>query len=330
YANQAREDAVTERLRRHTRHWRSIIGLSDEAAAKLVRDDAIDILVDLSGHTRNHRLGLFASKPAPLQASWLGYFATTGLEAMDYILADRHVVPPGEEPLYSEKVLRLPDSYLCFSPPAFDIPVGPLPATASGGITFGCFNSLAKLTPEVVRLWAEILKAVPESRLLLKTRFLDRAQARDRYARLFAEQGVEEARLIFEGTSPRQALLERYDSVDIALDPFPFNGGTTSAEALWMGVPVVALGADRFAGRVGESILTTVGLSRLVARGEADYRALAVELASDLDALSKLRGELRGRLLASPLCDGPAFTRGLESAYRNIWHDWCLGRGDGS
>lgn len=324
YANQRQNDEVTERLRQFADHWEDISALSDDEAANLVRRDGIDILIDLSGHTGHNRLQLFARKPAPVQATWMGYYATTGVRAMDYIIADRFVLPPEEERFFVEKPVRLPDSYLCFTPPRLNIEVSSLPALAVGYVTFGCFNSIVKITPEVVRLWAGILRAVPNSRLFLKAMALGASSVCDRYQQMFAEHGIHPDRLTFSGGAPRAEMLAAYNQVDIGLDPFPFTGGTTTVEALWMGVPVVSLKGDRFAGHVSESILATAaGLAEWVAESEEAYVAKAVGWAADLARLAELRKTLRQRLVNSPLCDGNGFTRGLEAAYREMWRGWC-------
>ena len=326
YADRSDGDGLTERLRATAGHWRAIAGRDDAAVAGLVRDDAIDILVDLSGHTDRNRLGVFARRPAPIQITWLGTLGTTGLPTIDYILADRTVIARGEEQLYSEAVLRLPDSYLCFTPPDLALDVAPRRG-AGGPITFGCRASLSQIMPQVVRLWSEILCAEPDSRLLLKARQVQHAEARDRILRRFAEHGVEAARLELVEPASRADLFGAYKHVDIALDPFPVNGRAATLEALWMGVPVVTLSGDRPVGRVGDSLLSTLGLPELVAHSADGYRAKAVALAGDRARLAELRGELRGRLLASPLGDCAGFTRGLEQAYRAAWRDKARRRG---
>jgi predicted O-linked N-acetylglucosamine transferase (SPINDLY family) len=328
FANQAVNDDLTDRLVQHAQHWRKVIGFGDDALAKIIRDDQIDILIDLSGHTGKHRLLTFARKPAPIQATWMGYFATTGMAAIDYILADRFVIPPQEESQYVERVLRLPESYLCFTPPdvSFDkrpLEVGPLPAKSRGYVTFGCFNNLTKITLDVLKVWAQILKAVPDSRLFLKYKPLADAGTRDYFRNRLSDLGIDPHRIRLEASSPRGELLAAYNQVDIGLDPFPFNGGTTTAEALWMGVPVVTLRGDRFVSHVGETFLTTAGQADLVTNTADEYIARTVALASDLPALAVRRARLRAELLGSPLCDGATFTRGLEAALRDAWRRWC-------
>jgi predicted O-linked N-acetylglucosamine transferase (SPINDLY family) len=323
YSTNRVEDAQTARFKALVPRWRAIEAMRDAEAAARIREDAIDILVDLSGHTAGNRLPLFARKPAPVQATWLGYFATTGLAAMDYVIGDRWVLPEGEEGHFVERPWRLPDSYLCFTPPQFDLAPGPLPALESGRITFGCFNNLMKLGDAVVAAWARLLQSVPEARLFLKTTQLSDAGLRARTLARFAARGVAPERLLLEGRAPRAELLAAYRSVDIALDPFPYPGGTTSLEALWMGVPVLTLRGERFVSRVGESILHTAGLADWVAQDEDDYLRRATDFAADLPALAALRAQLRPQLLASPLCDAPRFARHLAEAWRGMWREWC-------
>jgi predicted O-linked N-acetylglucosamine transferase (SPINDLY family) len=322
YSNSAIADAMTRRLKQAADRWRNIAALPDAEAAAMIRRDEIDILVDLSGHTSKNRLPLFALKPAPVQAAWLGYFGTTGLSAMDYVLADRFVVPEGEESNFTETVLRLPDSYLCFDPPDIDIAFGPSPLVANGAVTFGCFNNRAKISPVAVELWSRVLKRAPNSRLLLKTiTLVDDGIRRDLIA-LFAEQGIDADRLILEGASPMAEYLAAYNRVDIALDPFPFTGGATTAQTLWMGVPVVTLRGDRWVARQGESILNAVGAPELVAGNPDRYVEIAAALAADPARLAAYRSDLRRHMEASPFCDGRRFARNLEAAYRTMWRTW--------
>ncbi|MCW2241264.1 O-linked N-acetylglucosamine transferase, SPINDLY family protein [Azospirillum canadense] len=324
YANNVRRDALTDRLRAQADVWRDIVGLDDGTVEGLVRGDGIDLLVDLSGHTAGNRLPLFARKPAPVQVSWLGYFGTTGLPAMDHIIADRHVVPPGEERFFTEAICRLPGSYLCFTPPSDSIVVTPPPMLETGVVTLGCFQNRAKITLATVALWAGVLAAMPQARLLVKARQIGDAGVRQTLREQFAAHGIAANRVRMEGESPRADYLAGYSRIDIAVDTTPFGGGTTTAECLWMGVPLVTLRGDRWAGRIGESLLHTLGLAdRLVADSPADYVAKVAALARDLGGLAELRAGLRGRLERSPLCDGPGFARGLEAAYRAMWREWC-------
>ena len=326
YYNRNTNDEVTARLQKSADHWHVIDWKSDQEVAECIRRDGIDILVDLSGHTGDHRLLVFPRRPAPVQVTWMGYFATTGVDGMDYIIADRFVIPPEEERYYTEQVERLPHGYLCFTPPNLPIAVGPLPACSQGAITFGCFNNPAKITPEVIACWSRLLHALPDARLHLKYKFFEESEAVQQFRNAFAAHGIDTQRIRFSKQSPRSEYLESYNGIDIGLDPFPFNGCTTSVEALWMGVPIIALSGDRFAGHMGETIMKNLGLNECIANSPDDYLEKAIALASDLPRLADLRSHLRNRLLNSPLCDAPTFTRDLETLYRKLWTNWCKAR----
>jgi predicted O-linked N-acetylglucosamine transferase (SPINDLY family) len=317
--------ALNTRLRACVAHWREATPdlMNDGALARQIHEDGIDILVDLSGHTGRNRLPVFAWKPAPVQVAWLGYFATTGLAAMDYILSDRWVLPPEEEGSFVEKPWRLPDSYYCFTPPDMLVEVGNLPALKNAYITFGCFNNLTKLNDRVIACWARVLEAVPSSRLFLKSKALGDALVAADYREHFARHGIGPERLRMEGVSPRADYFAAFNAVDIALDPFPFPGGTTSVEGLWMGVPVLTLKGARFIGHQGETILHSAGLPGWIAENEDDYVAKAVAFAGDLEKLAALRARLRDQVSASPLFDAPRFARNLEVAFRGMWRQWC-------
>lgn len=323
YSNNAENDQTTERLKTLADHWRTITGLKDEDAEALIRSDGIDILVDLSGHTYQERLALFARKPAPIQCTWLGYYATTGLPEIDYVIADRIIVPPEDEVFFTEKPWRMPDSYLCFTKPSDAPEVNNLPALRNGFVTFGSCNQGIKLNNAVIELWSRILRSLSSARLVLRARDLGEARARDEIIRKFAANGITEDRLTILGGGRRADFLGTYNSFDIALDPFPYAGGTTTMEALWMGVPVVGMRGNRFSGRVSESILTTIGLLELIVPDDAEYLAKAISLAQDLPRLSELRAKLRGMVASSPICDAPRFARQLEDAYRRMWANWC-------
>ena len=323
YYGHAQEDEVTASLKRGAKLWRSTLGLGDRDLAALIRQDGIDILVDLAGHTALNRLPVFALKPAPVQASWAGYTGTTGMAAIDYLITDPWENPEGSEAYAVEKLARLPDDYVCYAPPDYAPDVGPLPVLATGDVTFGCFNNLAKINGKAIALWTELLRALPGSRLLLKNKELREEPARERIAAAFAAAGVADGRVILEGPSPHRQFLERYNGVDIALDPFPYSGGLTTLEALWMGVPVVTLGGATFAARHSLSHLNVAGLGELVARDKADYIAIALGLARDRERLAKLRAGMRARMLASPVTQAERFTRNLESAFRAMWRTWC-------
>lgn len=321
FSNATMVDAMTDRLVADSDGWVNIAGLDDEAAAERVRTAGIDILVDLSGHTAGNRLALFARRPAPLQLSWLGYFGTTGLSAMDYVIADRFVAPPDRDGDFSETVLRLPGCYLCYRPPVPDLKPGPFPALGTGSVTFGSFNNPAKLRPRVVALWSEILKQIDGSRLFLKYQAFGEASCRAHFTAAFRRHGIGADRLIFEGHSPLAEALAAYRRIDIALDPFPFGGGTTTADALWMGVPLVALAGDRWSGRISLSILETLGLADLVAATEADYLAKACALAGALPPT--LKADLRRRMEEGSFCDAQGFTRHFEETLRMLWRRRC-------
>jgi len=323
YANHETDDEVTDRLRPLFDVWQNIHTLKDEDVVNQIRADGIDILVDLSGHTIGNRLLVFARKPAPVQVTYLGYFASTGLMAMDYFLGDRWQMPEGERLYYTETPFRLPDHHLCFTPPDFDMPVGPLPALHNGYVTFGNFNNLAKMNDDVVRCWANILKALPTSRLILKSEPLDGHDVAARVHERFASHGIDAVRLILEGKSPYDAYLASYQRVDIALDPFPYAGGTVTVQALWMGVPVLTLHGDRHVSRNGSGIMHAMEMPEWVARSESDYVDRAVAFASDLSALAALRSSLHDRFVSSSLCDAPRFARNLEQAFRSMWRAWC-------
>ncbi len=319
YSSAVREDDVTAQFRSAADRWRQASGLNDEALAAVIAEDRIDILVDLSGHTSGNRLPVFAYKPAPIQATWLGYFNTTGMEAIDYILVDRRVCPPEDEWMYVEKPVRLTGCYLTYRPSS----AAPALAArrASGSVVFGCFNNVAKLSGPAIALWSRILARVPGSRLLLKAEALAHAAVRQRIAREFVRQGIDAGRLEMHGPSGHAELLGWYSVVDVALDPFPYNGGTTTCEALWMGAPVVTLEGNRFVSRVGSTILHNAGAGEFVARTPEDYIEIAERLAADREG--QARAGLRERMRASPLCDSAAFTRDLGEAYREIWKRWC-------
>lgn len=330
YYNFSSVDATTERLRAQADHWRDIPGLGDEEVADRVRADGIDILVDLSGHTKYNRLLVFARKPAPVQVSWLGYPETTGLESIDYRISDAIADPPGAANFGSETVLRLTQGFLCYQAPPEAPMVGALPATSAGCVTFGSFNSLAKVNDRVVGLWQRILDEVPGSRLLLKAHSTADPGTRAASIERLVAQGIAPDRLdCAPGTPTRAEHLAAYSKVDIALDPFPYNGTTTTCEALWMGVPVVTLSGERHAGRVGASLLTGIGMDNLVARTPDAYVAAAVDLAREPARLAALRAGMRERMTASPLMDATRLARSVEQAYRSVWRRWCENPGEG-
>lgn len=325
YSNTVRTDAKTARFQSLADRWREIVGVSDEDAAGQIRADAIDILVDLAGHTSGNRLLVFARKPAPVQVSYLGYPDTTGLRAMDYRLTDHSADPEGmTDHLHSEKLIRLPQTNWCVEEPQQAPPVEPPPSIGRGCVTFGSFNSFAKVTAPMLLVWGKMLKAVPKSRLLLKSHGLGSGSAHERVLKQFAEQGIDLSRLELRGPEQGQSRhLALYHQMDIALDTFPYNGTTTTCDALWMGVPVITLAGQTHVSRVGASLLASLGLSELVATNSDDYVKLAIQLAADRERLISLRQNLRDRMKQSPLMDAPAFAKNIESAYRQMWRAWC-------
>ncbi len=330
YSNYSKFDETSERIKACCKNWQSVLGISDEILAQRIHDYGIDILIDLSGHTGHNRLPLFAWKPAPLQVSWLGYFATTGVKTIDYLLADPLTLPENEEVNFTETVWRLPETRLCFTPPATQVAVSTLPAFAKGHVTFGCFNNLTKMNDVVVSLWARILKALPESCLFLKTKQLDDLLVQQSVLKRFAEHGIDKEQLILEPHSPRADYLAAYNRIDIALDPFPFTGGTTTVEALWMGVPVLTLAGRQLLARQGVGLMINAGLPEWVATDQDDYLSRAVAHARDLQRLASLRASLREQVLASPIFDAPRFARHFEAALRGMWKKWCDDQGERS
>ena len=319
-------DAVTERIRAHADVWRETRHLGDAALADLVAQDRVDVLVDLSGHTADHRLLCFARRPAPVQVSYCGYPGTTGMSAMGWRLTDAIADPEGEaDATHAERLWRLPNGFLSYQPEVADLaPPGPLPAAAGGGVTFGSFNNLSKLNDEVLDLWAAVLAAVPGSRLLLKCRGLGDEGPRRRVAERLAAGGVSADRLIVVPyTRTRLEHLAIYNDVDIGLDSFPYNGTTTTCEAMWMGVPVVTLRGHSHPGRVGASLLTRVNLRDLIAATPEDYVATCARLAGDLPSLGALRAGMRARFAASALGSPAVLARDIEAAYRGMWVAWC-------
>jgi predicted O-linked N-acetylglucosamine transferase (SPINDLY family) len=322
------DDHITAKLRQHLPDWRKVTDFSDEQLANAIVADEIDILVDLSGYTAHSRLPVFARKPAPVQVSWLGYSGTTGLAAIDYIIADRWVVPEGEEGQFVETPWRLPDSYLCFTPNDDLGEVSQSPAPMVGYITFGSFNNINKVNAASVDCWAKVLHAVPNSRLLLRYAADQHERVAERIAGQFAKLGIGGDQLEFSPrTNDYAQHVKSFGKIDIGLDPFPYVGTTTTCETLAMGIPVLTLKGNRFIAHVGESILHSAGLDDWIAASIEDYVAKAAAFAADLPALAALRGNLREQLLASPLCDAPRFARNLEEAFAGMWRIWCEGQG---
>ena len=328
YSDTRRPDETTERLMRLADHWRDAAHWDDERLRRQIHADAIDILVDLAGHTADNRLRLFASRAAPVQLSYLGYPNTTGIPAMDYRLTDPWADPPGvSDRWHTEELIRLPQGFLCYNPPPDAPEVSPLPAQTNGYITFGSFNNLAKITPEVVTTWARILHGVPDARLVLKNQSFSDVSVRRQIARRFHEQGIEAERLDLLPPAPgTREHLDLYRLIDIGLDTFPYNGTTTTCEALWMGVPLICLEGRTHAGRVGVSLLNQVGLPDLIVPTTEEYIDMAIRLANTPDKLDRFRDTLRQQLVSSPLYNGALLADNLEDAFKRIWRAWCSTR----
>lgn len=324
----AHADDFGQKFRAGADGWRETTGVSAEDVARRIREDRIDILVDLALHTSDNRLDVFALKPAPVQVSWLGYPETSGLATMDYRLTDTHLEPPAGNRLAApqEKAWLLPDCWTCYEPPAGYPGVNTPPASAGRPFTFGSLNNSCKINDEVLGAWARILLARPDAQLLLLAK---QGSHRRRITEALAQRGVAPHQLRFADYLPaapelsQGALLARYHEIDLALDTFPYGGMTTTLDALWMGVPVVSLVGARNLGRAGLSLLSNVGLQRFAADSVDAYVDLAVRTAQDPAGLARLRSELRGRMQASPLLDAEGFTRKVESAFRGMWHEWC-------
>jgi len=320
YSAVERTDVMTDWFRNHAPHWRNIHGLGHQVIADIIRSDGIDILVDLAGHTLNQPLEVFALQPAPVQIAWLGYPATTGLPEIAYRLTDDEADPLGDaDRFHAERLLRLDGGFHCYRAPEDAPDVSLLPASRNGYVTFASFNNISKATPEVIAAWARILLAVPDSQLLLRGKLLAHESARARICRVFEQAGVPATRLELRNWVPRSDNpLAAYGEVDIALDTFPYNGTTTTFEALWMGVPVITLRGRRHAARVGASILTHLGQPGWIANDTEKYVATAVELAAELPVLASLRSTLRSTLAGSSLADAPRFAQKLERVYRRL------------
>ena len=321
-----RPEEVLPELRSAADSWEDIFYLSDEEVVALIRAADIDILLDLSGHTAFNRLQVFARRVAPVQAEWIGYFHSTGLSSMDYFITDPHTSPAGSGQLFSEVPVYLPHTRFCYGPPAYAPEVAPLPALTKGYVTFGSFNRLAKLTDDTLAAWCQILQAVPASRLVLKSGALSEPLVRQRLLARMAVLGLEPKRLELREASMHNDMLGEYADIDIALDTFPFNGGMTTLEALWMGVPVLTLAGDTVVSRQSISALANLGLAAQWAVADwPAYVAAAVRLAGDLQGLAALRAQLRPSMAASPLRDARQFTRDLEALLRRMWAAWCRG-----
>lgn len=324
YSDVRSPDTMTDVLRKCADRWRPIAGLADEEVAQRILDDQVDILVDLAGHTANNRLKLFARKPAPVQVSYLGYQNTTGLSTVDYRLTDEHLDPPGLTEAYSsERLIRLPRTFACYHPVEGCPDVSPGPAVNGTSVTFGSFNRLGKTSPQMLGLWGRIVGSDPKWRLMIMAPGLQEPELQEHFRRMFAAQGGDARQLDLRPPKEFMEYMASHADVDILLDTLPFNGHTTTCHGLWMGVPLVTLAGDRYASRMGLSVLTNLRLGDLVATTPQQYVQLAVQLAGDRPRLAELRRTMRERMRRSPLMDAGAFARDVEAAYRRMWEQWC-------
>lgn len=319
YSEVKAPDAATGWFKERAEAWCDSIGMTDAQLAQRIRADGVDILIDLCGHTAGNRLLVMPFRAAPVQATWLGYFDTTGMKSVDYVIADVVCVQPGEEGRFSETVVKLPHDFVCYSAPSAAPDIGPLPFDRTGRFTFGSQNQLVKLTPAVIALWARIVAQVPDSRLLLAGKAFNDDSTQERFRQAFEAAGLERSRLVLKPGTNQLGVLATYNEIDLALDPFPCAGGTTTCEALYMGVPVVSLYGERFAGRHSAAHLQSAGLPQFVARDEAAYAALAQRLASDPTPLRELRARMRAWLPSTPLMDGASFAGYFEAALVQMW-----------
>ncbi len=323
YSSVPSPDAITSRLRAQADIWRDVAHLGDEQLATVIRQDQIDILVDLTMHMAGGRPLLFARRPAPIQIAYLAYPGTTGLTAIQYRFTDSYLEPTSAAPFGPEERVALPDAFWCYDPLTSGPEISPLPAASSGHITFGCLNNTAKVNQQTLELWAKVLTAMPGTRLIL---LMSAGTARAKIISFFEQQSIASNRIEFVDHQPREKYLEQYQRFDVALDTVPYSGHTTTLDALWMGVPVVSLVGQTVVGRGGLSILSNVGLSNLVARSQEQFVQICKTLGTDLPALQAIREELRSRLQQSPLMDAQRFTRNIESAYRRMFQKWCDGQ----
>jgi protein O-GlcNAc transferase len=322
YSDVVRGDARTSQLQRYAAQWRNIVGRSDQDVADLIREDRIDVLVDLTMHMARNRLLVFARKPAPVLVCWLAFPGSTGVETIDYRLSDPYIDPPGiDESVYSERTMRLPDTFWCYEPlDGREIPVNPLPALDTGTITFGCLNNFCKINDGILDLWAQVLRQVENSRLLL---LAPAGSHRQWTVDRLSKEGIDPRRIEFVARMPRREYLKQYHLIDVGLDSFPSNGHTTSLDSLWMGVPVVTLVGQHPVSRAGWCQLSNLGLTELAAHHARDFVRIATDLANDLPRLAQLRSTLRQRMQNSPLMDARRFARNIETAYRLMWRNWC-------
>jgi predicted O-linked N-acetylglucosamine transferase (SPINDLY family) len=321
YSSCRTTDEVTERLKSYFTQWQPIFTLDNEQAARLIHQDGIHVLFDLSGHTGFSRLPLFAWKPAPLQISWLGYWATTGVAEIDYVLVDKVGVPESQQAYFTERLAYLPNTRLCFSPPNVELAVAPLPALSNGYITFGCFQNSTKVTDEVLELWQKILTHLPTARLRFQSKQLSDKKFVESFWQRLQKQGLDCQRVSLHGAAKREQYLAAHAQVDFILDTFPYTGGTTTCEALWMGVPTLTLAGENLLARQGASLLSAAGLADWIVYDKQSYFEKAIQIATEVTELATLRAHLREQVLASPLFDAPLFAENFAQVLQALWHD---------
>ena len=322
YSNSLKKDSLSVKLKSHFTNWREIESQSNMDVINVIRKDGIHILIDLSGHSRKNRLPIFINKPAQIQVSWASYAASTGIPEIDYMIGDRFVTPKNESGHFTEKIFRLPNMWVCFSVPDFDVQISDPPVIKNGYVTFGSFNNLSKINDKVISLWSKILIAIPKSKIFLKTKELNNLYLKEKIISKFKENGINLNSIILEGGSPRSELLNSYNKVDISLDTFPYSGGVTSLEAIWMGVPVLTKKGFRFISHTTESINHNLGMSDWIANDENEYVKKAIKFSTDLELLTEINKNLRRTALKSPLFNSTLFAKQLNNAFWEMWNNF--------
>ena len=324
YSNSQIEDSLSIKLKSHFTIWHEIVSQSNMDVINKIRKDGIHVLVDLSGHSEKNRLPIFINKPAPVQVSWAGYPGSTGIAEIDYLIGDPFVTPENMNGHFAEKIFRLPNIWVCFTAPVFDVQISDLPVIKNGYVTFGSFNHLSKINDEVISLWSKILKSIPKSKIFLKTKQLNNSYLKEKIISKFKENGINLNSIILEESSSRSKLLNSYNKVDIALDPFPYSGGVTSLEAIWMGVPVLTKKGFKFASRTTESIIHNSGMPDWVANDENEYVKKAIKFSTNLELLTEINKSLRQVALESPLFNSTLFAKQLNNAFWEMWNNFIL------
>ena len=320
YSNSQIKDDLSVKLKSHFSNWHEIENQSNSAVINQIRKDGIHILIDLSGHSDKNRLEIFINKPAPIQVSWLGYPASTGIPEIDYLIGDPFVTPEKESGHFTEEIFRLPSIWVCFTPPDFDVQIRDLPVTKNGYVTFGSFNHLSKINDDVISLWSKILKSIPKSKIFLKTKQLDNSYLKKKIITKFKENEINLNSIILESGDSRSKLLNAYNKVDIALDPFPYSGGVTSLEAIWMGVPILTKKGFKFVSHTTESINHNLGMSDWIAKDENEYVKKAIKFSTNLGLLTKINKNLRQAALESPLFNSKLFAIQLNNVLWKMWN----------